>query len=1044
MAASTTSTMPRRIFISYGHDEYLSFATRLNNDLKAAGYEVWFDSERIRPGGDWERYIEDGLRWVSAGGKESCFILIMTPHSVRRPDGFCLNELSRAVLSNIKIIPVMLVQCEPPLSICRIQWLDMQDCVPLDQREARYKLKFGTLLDSIERDRLDVEGFHSILLGVLRPLSFDADVRYNLDRFVGRTWVIEEIDRWLADDDARRLFWITGSPGIGKTALSAWLCANRPEVIAFHFCRHDNVQKIDPRRCIMSIAYQLSTQLQIYEDRLRHINLDEIKDMDAQSLMDLLIIQPLSSNYPRPEGAQVILIDALDEATANGKNELASFIAAGFEKAPDWLRLIVTSRPEPEVTGPLQAFTPFNIDGNSWKNERDICQFLSREIGDKASPEVIKNIMKKCNGLFIYAEWVVRELKYKRLSLDRLEDFPQGLGGIYIKYFERQFPDIRLWESRVRPALEAMSAAQEPVSLKMLSAMFQWSSHDERAFKRSIGSLFIDEGGVLLPFHQSVMDWLTDEDKTDPYFVSIDEGHKTLADYLIDEYRNGTWSQPLIKYLPSHLCMSGHWNGLESVIKDLKFIRYEWDADKFNMLKAFTTIEERSRLRLTLVYRPVIESPGSYDGADLLAVADILQRTYHFDEAFSLFDYLAEHYRRANDFKGMMASIDSQAWILINRCDYDRAMALLKEQERIYREVGDEKGLQGSLLKQANILWMKNEFDEALALLNEQENICRRAGHLDGLQESLNYKALIMRVKGRMDDAAGLLREQELLCRQTGNISGLLNALIDRSLILRAIGDLDGSMVLLKEVESLSREMGDREMLRCSLSAQGIILRWRGDLDGALALHQEEEKICRGFGHRYGLWESMCYQAVILRMRGSHDTALGLLNEALKICEDTNNKWGQQCCLGQKGIVLRLKGDLDRALSLHKEEECICREIGHRRDLAMSLSSQAVVLRLKGDISGALALFDEAERMLVEISYRYGLQECLGEEAMTLYAKGDMDAALVCLREQAQICRDMKLKPDLEKCLENQRDILHDLQAMEKEKAEIKNFALIK
>lgn len=46
-----------RIFLSYGHDNYASLAVRLQHDLEAYGHDVWFDVERLKPGGDWERYI---------------------------------------------------------------------------------------------------------------------------------------------------------------------------------------------------------------------------------------------------------------------------------------------------------------------------------------------------------------------------------------------------------------------------------------------------------------------------------------------------------------------------------------------------------------------------------------------------------------------------------------------------------------------------------------------------------------------------------------------------------------------------------------------------------------------------------------------------------------------------------------------------------------------------------------------------------------------------------------------------------------------------
>ena len=106
-----------RIFVSYGHDEYFAFARNVANELLLQGHEVWFDEDRLKPGCDWERYIEDGLDWVAEDTDRGRILLIMTPHSVRRPNGYCLNEIAKALDNMLTIIPVMLVWTTPPLSI---------------------------------------------------------------------------------------------------------------------------------------------------------------------------------------------------------------------------------------------------------------------------------------------------------------------------------------------------------------------------------------------------------------------------------------------------------------------------------------------------------------------------------------------------------------------------------------------------------------------------------------------------------------------------------------------------------------------------------------------------------------------------------------------------------------------------------------------------------------------------------------------------------------------------------------------------------------
>src|SRR6266852_4450021 len=99
-----------RIFLSYGRDQHTAFALRLKSDLELRGHQVWFDLDRLKPGADWERRIDDALDSVSADrGK---FLILLTPHSVRRPGGYCLNELARACSRQLPVIPLMLSTVE--------------------------------------------------------------------------------------------------------------------------------------------------------------------------------------------------------------------------------------------------------------------------------------------------------------------------------------------------------------------------------------------------------------------------------------------------------------------------------------------------------------------------------------------------------------------------------------------------------------------------------------------------------------------------------------------------------------------------------------------------------------------------------------------------------------------------------------------------------------------------------------------------------------------------------------------------------------------
>lgn len=563
----------KRIFISYGHDEFSELALQLKEDLTGCGHEVWFDLERLKSGQDWEAYIEEGLDWVSEIPNAGRVVLMMTPHSVRRPDGYCLNEIARAIQHRVNIVPVMVVWCEPPLSICRIQWLDMRDCVPVAAQSDRYKLKFDFLIEALEEDKIDVEFTQSRLLEILKPLDFSADIAQHVPNFTGRQWVFKHLDNWLGSPDASRVFWITGAPGVGKTAIAAYLCHKRREVAAFHLCRYGHDDKSDPRRCVMSIAYQLSTQLPDYQKRLVAMDLLEEVKKSALTIFDNLIVQPLAPPFPEPNRIILIVLDALDEATYSGKNELAEFIAKEFPRTPTWLRLIITSRKEPEVVQPLQGLSPYWIDTALPENLEDIRTYiqdnLSASLHDQTlKKEITNTILEKSDGVFLYVEQIFTDLKKGYLSIERIEQFPKGLGGIFLRFFSRQFPDSKIYKQHCHPLIETIIAAKSPLPVNLAKTALRCNDYDCQDALARLGSLFPVVDGHIRPFHQSLVDWLTTPDLAGAYYINIHEGQRRLTDICWVEYQAGVKEMSVygLVHLPVHLMELDRWKDLLALV----------------------------------------------------------------------------------------------------------------------------------------------------------------------------------------------------------------------------------------------------------------------------------------------------------------------------------------------------------------------------------------------------------------------------------------------------------------------------------------------
>ena len=190
-----------RIFISYGHDEYLAFARQLAIAFKERNYEVWFDEYYLKGGVTWEEYIEKGLQWV-AQDENGWMILVMTPHSVRRPDGYCLNELAYALDLHLPVLPIMLVWTTPPLSIYRYQWIDLTHSA---KTTTTFEADFVKIIEAIESKDEYQDDNRNRIERLLEPLDYSSDINYYLPSFIGRQWFFEDFDQWMRDKNSGSL-----------------------------------------------------------------------------------------------------------------------------------------------------------------------------------------------------------------------------------------------------------------------------------------------------------------------------------------------------------------------------------------------------------------------------------------------------------------------------------------------------------------------------------------------------------------------------------------------------------------------------------------------------------------------------------------------------------------------------------------------------------------------------------------------------------------------------------------------------------------------
>ena len=330
--------MGLKVFLSYGHDGNTDLVLRIKRDLEAAGHHPWIDQAGIKTGDDWRRSILDGLvdtDWTLA---------FLSRHAVRE-SGVCLDEIALAMgmrhgnLATILAEPEDEVQA--PVSVSHIQWLDMSGWAA--QNDAWYLEKLQAILNLLadpetHRFRGEIEQLEQLL----HPITQAADIPPLIDGFVGREWVVQKVDAWRRNDLQRRVFWLTGGPGAGKSAFTAWITHyQRGNVVCLNLCKWNDEDRSDPRRVLRTLAFLVATRLRDFRrrllDRFRLHDPDgrELANKGAASMFHWLLAEPLQLiDGGRRRDRCVVVIDALDETLRDGVSELTDLLADLAPKLP--------------------------------------------------------------------------------------------------------------------------------------------------------------------------------------------------------------------------------------------------------------------------------------------------------------------------------------------------------------------------------------------------------------------------------------------------------------------------------------------------------------------------------------------------------------------------------------------------------------------------------------------------------------------------------------------------------------------------------------
>ena len=304
---------------------------------------------------------------------------------------------------------------------------------------------------------------------------------------------------------------------------------------AAYFCRHNDGTRNDPRHLLGTIACQLCycnckyNNLVGGEDGVRMMLANS--KLGVQELFTKLLEEPLGKCTPCQQ-RKLVIIDALDETEYESREDFLDLVKERFPRLPKWLVFFITSRPEHTVESRLEKYNPCvricagsSEQGSFYKHhEQDIQRFLEKQVDFSRLPYSVKDITKKCNGLFLYAFYIVKILNDPAHSgtIDQLSDlFPGDIDDFFRKNFKRLYDKVG--KDIFKKLFGCAIAAPSPLPVAIIGYILERekSSQDEQEVIDMVSQFVVlrSSDRSLTFLHNLIPMWLTNKGKAGKLFI---------------------------------------------------------------------------------------------------------------------------------------------------------------------------------------------------------------------------------------------------------------------------------------------------------------------------------------------------------------------------------------------------------------------------------------------------------------------------------------------------------------------------------------------
>jgi hypothetical protein len=453
----------------------------------------------------------------------------------------------------------MLIHCEPPFLIYRLQWLDFERAAT---DESRYKAALNQLLPTIEKIAQGTAPSHKT--GELEPLNFDLYLALKTEDFIGREWLTSELSDALSAPMPSKTLLLVGDPGWGKTAFAGQLFATNPngQLLAAHFCRADRIDTVDPYRFVQSIAAMTALRVPAYASRLTGVLNKGRKFSDVTETFEILFFGLIAEVDPISLGRspRYLLVDGLDETfTSNGSSPLARLLSRASGLFPDHLRLVVTTRDAFGVVEAFSSSTVIRLCNDDPRNRADLSHLIASRLqkADVRSASnvdttllrstLVTTIGSKANGNALVASQLTAAVSRGGLDTELVAAVPRDLSALYRALLERRVdPRSEEWTG-IREIFELVLATDTALPISLAAAVRNDDAeYGTRKLIYFVSDLLVTLDDSVQVFHQTLRDFLTV--KSNPFFVNAEVGAKRLLNFALTEEKAAALSAAIVTF----------------------------------------------------------------------------------------------------------------------------------------------------------------------------------------------------------------------------------------------------------------------------------------------------------------------------------------------------------------------------------------------------------------------------------------------------------------------------------------------------------------